>query len=121
MNFLNPFQMIYMIIITLLLIYDFFPVFFLSDIVSPEVLLWVMIGLFLSDLFKKNSHTDHDARIKEQLIYTLYLLSLVGVLTALGGRSTIGISFNDVFLWIVLLLTCYHIFSYWKKAKQSET
>jgi hypothetical protein len=121
MNFLNPFQMIYMIIITLLLIYDFFPVFFLSDIVSPEVLLWVMIGLFFSVLFKKNSHTNHDPRIKEQLFYTFYLLSIVGVLTALGGRSTIGISFNDVFLWIVLILSCYHIFSYWKKAKQPET
>lgn len=38
MNFLNPFRMIYMIIFTLLLIHDFFPVFFLSDIVSPEAL-----------------------------------------------------------------------------------
>ncbi|WP_144528194.1 hypothetical protein [Peribacillus simplex] len=54
MNFLIPFQMIYMIIITLLLINDFFPVSFLSHIVSPEVLLGVMIGLFLSVLFKKD-------------------------------------------------------------------
>ncbi|MGG0788914.1 hypothetical protein [Peribacillus simplex] len=121
MNFLIPFQMIYMIIITLLLINDFFPVSFLSHIVSPEVLLGVMIGLFLSVLFKKDGHTDHDVRIKAQLFYTMYLLSLVGVLTALGGRSTIGISLNDLFLWIVLLLSCCHTFSYWKKAKQSET
>ncbi|CAH0236142.1 MULTISPECIES: hypothetical protein [Peribacillus] len=66
-----------------------------------------MIGLFLSVLFKKDGHADHDVRIKAQLFYTLNLLSLVGVLTALGGRATIGIS--------------YHTFSYWKKAKQSET
>ncbi|MED3907681.1 hypothetical protein [Peribacillus simplex] len=121
MNFLNPFQMIYMIIITLLLIYDFFPVFFLSDIVSPEVLLGVMIGLFLSVLFKKDGHADNGARIKEQVFYTLYLLSVVGVLTALGGQSAIGISLTDVFLWIALLLSCYHTFSYWKKAKQPKT
>ncbi|MDP1418264.1 hypothetical protein Q8G35_07555 [Peribacillus simplex] len=120
MNFLNPFQMIYMIIITLLLIYDFFPVFFLSDIFSPEVLLGVMIGLFLSVLFKKDGRADHGAKFKEQLLYTFYLLSVVGVLTALGGRSAIGISLNDVFLWIVLLLSCCHIYSYWKKAKQPE-
>ncbi|PEO46249.1 hypothetical protein CN563_14900 [Bacillus sp. AFS026049] len=118
---MNPFQMIYMIILTLLLIYDFFPVFFLSDIIPPEVLLGVMIGLFLSILFKKDRHADHGAKFKEQLFSTLYLLSLVGMLTALGGRSTIGISLNNVFLWIVLLLSCYHTFSYWKKAKQSET
>ncbi len=118
---MNPFQMIYMIILTLLLIYDFFPVFFLSNIISPEVLLGVMIGLFLSILFKKDRHADHGPKFKEQLFSTLYLLSLVGMLTALGGRSTIGISLNNVFLWIVLLLSCYHTFSYWKKAKQSET
>lgn len=114
--FISPhskmFQMTYMLIITLLLINDFFPVLFLSDIVSPEVPLGALIGLFLSVLFKKDGHANHDARIKAQLFYTLYLLSLVGLLTALGGRSTIGISFNDVFLWIVLLLSCYHIFSY---------
>ncbi|TDL88587.1 hypothetical protein E2R55_15480 [Vibrio vulnificus] len=118
---MNPFQMIYMIILTLLLIHDFFPVFFLSDIVSPEVLLGIMIGLFLSVLFKKDRHVDHGAKFKEQLFSTLYLLSLVVLLTALGGRSTIGISLKDVFLWIVLLLSCYHTFSYWKKTKQSQT
>ncbi|MET1180376.1 hypothetical protein ABG775_20785 [Peribacillus simplex] len=115
------FQMTYMIIITLLLIYDFFPVSLLSHIVSSEVLLGIMIVLFLSVQFKKDGHADHEMRIKAQFFYTLYLLSLVGLLTALGGRSTIGISFNDVFLWIVLLLSCYPIFSYWKKAKQPET
>ncbi|MBT2646635.1 hypothetical protein J7E52_07850 [Bacillus sp. ISL-34] len=80
MNFWIPFQMIYMIIITLLLIYDFFPVFFLIS----------FQGLFRSVLFKKDLHTDHGVRIKSQLFYTMYLLSLVGVLTALGGRSTVG-------------------------------
>lgn len=45
------FQMTYMIIITLLLIYDFFPVSLLSHFVSSEVLLGIMIVLFLSFLF----------------------------------------------------------------------
>ncbi|CAH0236099.1 hypothetical protein SRABI133_02765 [Peribacillus simplex] len=39
MNFLNPFQMTYMIIITLLLINDFFPVSFPSHKFHPRYFL----------------------------------------------------------------------------------
>ncbi|WP_373921293.1 hypothetical protein [Peribacillus muralis] len=107
----------YLIVITFMLVYDFFPNT-LPTIVLPKIILGLLIGFYLSLLFKKNRHADDRAKFKEQVISILYLLFLIGLLTALGGKSSVGISFNNAFLWVVLLLSVFPIYSNWRKAKK---
>ncbi len=60
--------------------------------------------------FKKDGHANISC--ENQGAGVLHLVSpfVVGVLTALGGKSAIGISLTNVYLWIALLLSCYYLF-----------
>ncbi|PJN89340.1 hypothetical protein [Bacillus sp. mrc49] len=113
---MNP---IYIIVITCLLVFDFFPSI-LPNIILPKIILGLLIGFYLSLLLKKERHADHRAKFKEQMLSTLYLLFLIGLLTALGGKSSVGISFDNAFLWLVLLLPCFQIYLNWRKVKASK-
>ncbi|WP_057913130.1 hypothetical protein [Peribacillus muralis] len=113
---MNP---MYLIVITFLLVYDFFPNI-LPTIILPEIILGLLIGFYLSLLLKRDRHANHRAKFKEQILSILYLLFLIGMLTALGGKSSVGLSFNNAFLWVVLLLSIFPIYSNWGKTKKSS-
>jgi len=59
--------------------------------------------------------------LKWQIVSTVYILFLMVLLTALGGKSVSGISFDNGFLWIVFLFSLFEMYFKWKKIKRSKT
>lgn len=115
-------QVITLIIFTLLIVNDYFSNLSLARTVPDDILLWVIFGLFfISFLFRKVKYYNHKERLKWQVLSLVYLLSLLALLTVLGGQSTAGIAFDSPFLWIILLISCFDIYSRWKKLKQEQT
>ena len=107
---------------TLLFVYDYFPDNFLSYKIPKEVMITVFVGLFLFSLFfKRFIDTDDKVVLRWQISSTAYILFLMGLLTALGGKSVSGISFDSGYLWIVFLFLVFDMYSKWKKMKRSKT
>ncbi len=106
---------------TLFILYDYFPNIPLADVFPARILIVLIVGLFLFSLvFKKHSDKENKQILAWQIFSTVYLLILLGLLTLLGGKSTTGISFDNGFLWIILLISIFQIKSQWKKVKLSE-
>lgn len=106
---------------TILFAYDYFPA--AQQIVKLPVSLLVilMIGLMLiSLLFSKNKNLDKKSVLKWKVWVTAYIILLMIVFTALGGHSQSGISFNNTFFWLVMLIAVMDIFSDWKKLKRNQ-
>ena len=115
-KFLKPLDFISLFIFTLLFIYDFFPNIPLADAIPKGVLITGILGLLLfSFLFKKYKEPDHKEILKWQVFMTIYILSLMGILTLLGGRSSSGIAFDCGFLWVVLFIALFEMYGQWKK------
>lgn len=105
--------------ISLLLAYDFFPKISQTLTLPISFFLLLTVGLLLiSVLFKRNRNADDKEVLKWQVFITTYLLFLILLFTVLGGKSTTGISFSNGFLWIMLLISIFDIFSRWKKIKK---
>ncbi|MDQ0271740.1 hypothetical protein J2S17_003628 [Cytobacillus purgationiresistens] len=106
---------------TLLFLYDYFPNTLLANSIPKGVLVALILGLFLfSLLFKKYRDTNNKEILKWEILSTIYILFLMGLFTILGGQSSSGISFDNGFLWIVLMISLFEIFSQWKKVKRIE-
>lgn len=102
----------------MLMIFQTFPL--ASSIPKGTLILLIIVVFFISILFKRYiSHSSLEI-FKWQLLSTIYLLFLMVLLTFLGGKSTVGIAFTNVFLWIALLLASSEIYSQWKKVKKSD-
>lgn len=111
-------QVIKHIILTLFIVYDYFPDLPLAYAIPSGVLLWLFVGLFFVSFFFRE--LNHKVSLKWQVLSLTYFVSLLAWLMILGGQSTAGISFNNVFLWIFLLMSCFDIYSQWKKLKQQK-
>ena len=80
------------------------------------VIIFLLIGLLLVGmLFEWKIRVDDKDALKWQVFITTYILFLMGLFTVLGGKSTVGMSFNNGFFWLVLLISLLKIISQWKK------
>lgn len=80
------------------------------------VIIFLLIGLLLVGmLFEWKIRVDDKDALKWQVYITTYILYLMGLFTVLGGKSTVGMSFNNGFFWLVLLISLLKIISQWKK------
>lgn len=121
MKFFKTIDIAILISLTILLVYDYFPNIPLQNIISKNVLILLMVALFLlSLLFKRYRNSNNLETFKWQLFTTVYLVFLMVLLTILGGQSTCGISFKNVFFWIALSISCLQMFFQLKKEKQSD-
>ena len=112
---------IFILALTLLFVYDYFSDIFLAGLIPKGVLIAIMIGLILfSMVFKKYRKTSNEVNLRWGVISTLYILLLMGILTILGGSSSVGISFENPFLWVVLMISIFDTFRDWKKVKSEE-
>lgn len=118
---MKSFDIIALISITMLLIFDYFPNLPLAISIPKGVLILLIIVLFMfSILFRRYKNPSSLEIFKWQVLSTIYLLFLMVLLTILGGKSTVGIAFTNFFLWIALLLVAFELFSQWKKVKKSD-
>ena len=84
--------------------------------VPKLVIIFLLIGLLLVGmLFEWKIRVDDKDALKWQVYITTYILYLMGLFTVLGGKSTVGMSFNNGFFWLVLLISLLKIISQWKK------
>ena len=121
MNFIKPLDILFIFVFTLLVVYDYFPTISLADAIPKGVLSsLILVILAVSLLFKRYRETNNKEIFQWQIFFTIYILLLLGLLTALGGQSTSGVAFDNGVLWIVLLLSLFDIYSQWKKLKKSE-
>jgi hypothetical protein len=121
MNFLNLLHIIFLFAFTLFFAYDFFPNIPFGNAIPDGALIAMFIGLFLfSLLFKSMRFTSNIDKLKWNIFSTTYLVFLIVLFTILGGKSSIGLSFDNGGLWGILTFLIYNIFSQWKKIKKVE-
>lgn len=111
-----------LVILTLLIIYDYFPqlIYFLhipKSVLVGLLLLTIIIGIFMNYLQKEVSSKS---TLSWQVTTILYLLALISILTLLGGTSQVGISLSNPVLWIVLLISVFELVREYKKVKERQ-
>ncbi|MFD1205456.1 MULTISPECIES: hypothetical protein [Sporosarcina] len=90
-------------VFTLLIINDFFPKMSFFNILPKWAMILCLVFLIVvAGITEK--YMDHPVHISGIFI-TLYLLSLIIVLTLLGGKSVVGITLKSPILWIVVLIS----------------
>lgn len=98
-----------------------------SDFFKERNLLAISITLFLLFIYcivdikleKRLEKSKEKIQLAFRLQITVYLLILITTFTLLGGKSNVGIDFNNIFLWIVLIIAFAEIFSSWLRVKKS--
>ncbi|NBI29002.1 hypothetical protein ERL59_08525 [Chengkuizengella sp. YPA3-1-1] len=116
MKHINPMRIIVTLYITILLIFDYFPVISLE---ITKIFTWIFIAIIIvSIIFGRKKVKDNINEVIIQIFINIYVIFLMGLLTILGGKSTLGISFDNGFFWIIFLLSFFDIFSQWKKIKK---
>ncbi|SOC43719.1 hypothetical protein [Ureibacillus acetophenoni] len=121
MKFFNTLDIIYFFVMSLLLVYDFFPNFPFADSVPTNVLIpLILVLMVLSILLKQYNDKSKKDLLKAQIFWTIYLLLLIVILTVLGGQSKTGIALDNGVLWIAVLISLVGPLSRWRKLKNSE-
>ncbi|WP_166000555.1 hypothetical protein [Bacillus sp. Cs-700] len=107
--------------ITLLLIYDYFPTFFLKEVFPQNVMFLLLIGMLFITAFNKNKHpTPEKESFRAQLLVLLYVFILMFVLNLAGGESTVGLSFENRIFWIVVIIALIQLGVQWKRMRRER-
>lgn len=99
----NDFKFLYSCIFHLLFVNDFFPHATLAEILSKKVILLILIVLVNIQIASDNGRYKKLSK-KAYVCLTIYTVGLWSVLTFLGGKSQLGLSFNVLFF---ILSYCY--------------
>ncbi|WP_164669704.1 hypothetical protein [Virgibacillus doumboii] len=113
-------EIILLVLLTIMLIADYFPELPTSDWFPVSALLWLMLAMFLISFVVKDKAPDRLNKVKWRLSLLLYMIVLLALLTLLGGHSSVGISFDNSFLWIVIFAGLLEVYLEWKKVKRSK-
>ena len=120
-KFFKSFDSLFILAITLLFVYDYFPNVPFADAIPKGVLVLLILGaLLFRFVFKKNTPSDLKTNFKWQVVLILYILILMVVFPLLGGESASGIAFDNEFVWVIVFISIFDIYSQWKRAKRSE-
>ncbi|POZ56452.1 hypothetical protein LYSIN_01235 [Lysinibacillus sphaericus] len=108
-------------VLTLLMIYDFFPELVNIIDIPHNILVSIMLFTFLLGILvggkkKDTNKTDTFVNIASML----YLILLVLVLTILGGVSQVGISLSNPVTWLLVVLTIVGVLKKDKKSRVQD-
>lgn len=108
-----------LVVLTLLLIYDFFPKLISYIYIPKSMLLGLILLTFLIGIFMSHFHKSDSSRITLiwQVVSLAYVFALILIFTFVGGVSQVGLSLSDPFLWIVFLISIFDIVKGYKKIK----
>ncbi len=111
----------FFLFITLLLIYDYFPNLILKEMISKDIIIWIIVGtVLISFFFKEAKNHTAEASFKSQLFGLIYIFFLMIALKIAGGESSVGISFDSGFFYIVLIIALVQLVIQWKKMRESK-
>ncbi|HLR61907.1 MAG TPA: hypothetical protein VK097_05630 [Lentibacillus sp.] len=106
---------------TILLVYDYFPDIPFAEAVPLELLIVAMLVLFMVTVYRNRKHNpDQKTVFWSQVFFLVYVFALMTLLTALGGESQIGISFDKGIFWAALAITIMEISFQWRRMQQEE-
>ncbi|MGE7067999.1 hypothetical protein [Peribacillus butanolivorans] len=89
-----------------LMIFDYFPKIVFNDMSKTTMTIGIIAVVIIYMVINRKTDEDNEKNsFIGEAAFILYTLVLIGVLTLMGGKSTVGISFNNPILWFVLLLT----------------
>ena len=109
-----------LIILTALIINDYFPDLLFSFRASNLVFILVIFVLFAINNFMF-AHDSAKKKLKSELFLLLYLAALLILLTLAGGHSTSFLSLDNSILWILFAFDLLRIRFQWKnETKQNE-
>ncbi|GEN82708.1 hypothetical protein SLU01_10200 [Sporosarcina luteola] len=112
-----------LILITLLMAYDFFPSF--NDLlhIPRSIFIGLLLVIILIGFINNRVQKDSSSKISLwwQVILPSYLLVLIVVFTLFGGASQVGISLSSPVVWILLIISFFDIVKELKKIKLSES
>ncbi len=112
---------VFLFSITLLLIYDYFPDMSLQETFPSSILLLLMFGsVVASFLFKRLREYTVKELFQSQLFMIIYLLFLLAVLKLVGGESTLGISFSNLGVQVIVIMSLLQLVFLWKKLKRER-
>ncbi|MGG1686541.1 hypothetical protein [Pseudalkalibacillus sp. NRS-1564] len=107
--------------ITMLLIYDYFPDMSLQETFPSSILLLLLFGAVVASfLFKRLREYTVKELFQSQLFMIVYLLFLLAVLKLAGGESTLGISFSNLGVWAIVIISLLQLVVLWKKLKRER-
>jgi hypothetical protein len=112
-------RVIFIIIFTVLFAYDYFPNNFLKSVIPEKILIIIMIALYLFSLLLGRKNTDYKDSLKWNIFLVLYVVFLMSIYTLFGGKSALGLSLDNIFIWILLIISIHEIYSEWNKSKNA--
>ncbi|MDH5160039.1 hypothetical protein [Heyndrickxia oleronia] len=121
MNFLkaNYFDLIFYIVFSLALCYDYFPTLFPATLFQKWIFFFAILILFVIGLIKDQIKNSSEQNVfPAQLFFHIFSIVFIGALTFLGGESHSGISLTNPILWIVFTVSLIQIFLQRKKTKE---
>lgn len=121
-KYFKNFDSLFIVAITLLFIYDYFPTVPFASAIPMGVVIFLILGsLLFNFVLKKYNETDLKTEVIWKIIIILYVLFLLWLFPLLGGQSVSGISFSDGGLYIIILISLFDIYSKWKKLKVNHS
>ncbi|GGJ82160.1 hypothetical protein GCM10007063_00750 [Lentibacillus kapialis] len=81
----------------------------------------MMLVLFMVTVYRnRNRNTDQKTVFRSHLFFLVYIVALMALLTGLGGKSQVGISFDKGIFWAALAIAVMEISFQWQRMKQEE-
>ncbi|MED3785966.1 hypothetical protein P4576_01700 [Peribacillus frigoritolerans] len=93
------------LLFSFLMIFDYFPHLVLKDIPKTALTIGMISLAVVYIVINRKTEKDCENALIGEAVFIFYMLVLIGLLTVMGGKSTVGISLNNPMLWFVLLLT----------------
>ena len=103
----------------LIIIKDFFPdVLFFESLSSRFLIITTImltVGLFATKEKEASIFSSKKQELQFQLVFSLLILALIGILTYLGGESKTGIGFDNPVAFVILVFGPVFYYSMLKK------
>ncbi|WHY58836.1 hypothetical protein [Peribacillus simplex] len=93
------------LLFSFLMIFDYFPHLVFKDIPKTALTIGMISLAVVYIIINRKTEKDCENALIGEAVFIFYMLVLIGLLTVMGGKSTVGISLNNPMLWFVLLLT----------------
>ncbi|SET93685.1 hypothetical protein SAMN05421676_11181 [Salinibacillus kushneri] len=107
------FGIIAILLLTLLMILDFFPQLVFAGYVKGALFWVLLVALAVSIIISGRNQKNH--HFIESVLIFIYLIALILLLTGLGGESARGFSPDQSGFWVIIFIGIIEIYAQWKR------